>query len=141
MISRIAQEFFGEQIPESKNPEPETPEPESIAERVAIRFENESPADLGTPIFWHKGTPLAFENDAPVTKVYSWCAVSLFGGRPLNVDVEPVGRLLGLSPQAVREALKKLVLDGDLAVVRERGRELFRLNVQYSEGGKDEAGS
>lgn len=199
MISRIAQDFFGEQIPEPKNPEPEIqdtyseipPEPESllakierlladgpkpygeileavggnedalrdairgwkelialtdkdgvfmweivkdpvsISERVAIKYENETPEDLGKPVFWYKGVPLAWENDTAETKVYAWCLTDLFPGRPLSVDPEPVGRLLNLSPREVREALARLVKDGDLVRTWEKGRELYRLIVRY----------
>lgn len=116
-------------------------DPASLAEKVAIKYENESPTNLGSPVFWHKGTALAYENDTPVTKVYSWCLVSLFPGRPLSVDPESTARLLELSPQAVREALQRLTKDGDLVRSWEGRREWYRLNVRYPvNGGKDETG-
>ena len=117
-------------------------DPVSIGERIGIKYEQEIPESLGKPIFWHKGTPLAYENDPPHIKLYAWATVSLslFPGRPLSVDAEPVGRLLGLSSREVREALSRLARDGDLVRSWEGGRELYRLNVKYPEGGTDAAG-
>ncbi len=183
MISRIAQDFFGEQIPEPKNPEPEiqdayseilpepaipSPErergviddkvsrhPDSCpdcatqpncharrdclelvkagyrAERIGMRFEAETPENLGKPIFWYKGTPLAWENDTAETKVYAWCLTNLFPGRPLSVDIEPVARLLGISPREVKDALSRLVKGGNLIRSWEKGRELYKLVINY----------
>ena len=112
-------------------------DPITLAERVGIRFEAETPESLGNPVFQYRGHILAWENDTPETKVYAWGLVNLFPGRPLSVDAEPVGRLLGLSPRAVRETLARLTKDGDLVRTWERGRELFRLSIQYPEGGRD----
>lgn len=109
-------------------------DPVTIAERIGLRFEQEIPEKLGKPIFWHKGVPLAWAQDTPEIKVYAWCLVNLFPGWPLSVNAEPVGRLLGLGPLEVREALARLTKDGDLARTMERGREVFRLNVQYPKG-------
>ncbi len=120
-------------------------DPISLAERAGIRFEAETPENLGKPIFWHRGVPLAWEKDTPKTKVYAWCLVNLFPGRPLALDAESVGRLLGLSSREVLEALARLTKDRDLIRPWERGRELFRLNIQYMEGGnflgREKAGS
>ncbi len=112
-------------------------DPVSIGERVGIRFENESPANLGKPVYWYKGVPLACENDPPHIRLYAWVTCHLFPGRPLSIDIEPTARLLELSPREVREALQRLTKDGDLVMTREKGRELYRLNIQYPEGGTE----
>ena len=112
-------------------------DPVSIGERIGIKYEQEIPESLDKPIFWHKGTPLAYENDPPHIRLYAWATCHLFSGRPLAVDIEPVARLLDLSSREVREALSRLVKDGDLVRTWERGRELFRLSIQYPEGGRD----
>ncbi len=106
-------------------------DPVSLGERIGIKYEQEIPESLGKPIFWHRGVPLAYENDPPHIRLYAWATVSLFPGRPLSVDAEPVGRLLGLSSREVREALSRLVKDGDLVRVQERGRTLYKLVINY----------
>ncbi|EQD24412.1 MAG: hypothetical protein D084_Lepto4C00444G0001 [Leptospirillum sp. Group IV 'UBA BS'] len=120
-------------------PEADQSDPVSLAERIGIRFESEIPTPegtggLGKPVFTYRGHVLAWEADPPHVKFYAWCTVNLFPGRPLSIDTEPVGRLLGLTPAQVREAIIRLVREGDLVRTRERGGELFRLNVQYAEG-------
>ena len=108
-------------------------DPVSIAERVALKFEAETPSDLGKPVLTYRGHVLAWESDPPHIKIYSWATVHLFPGRPLTVDVEPVARLLELSPREVRDALARLVKDGDLVRSWEGGREWYRLNIRYPE--------
>ena len=103
--------------------------------------EQETPENLGNPIFWHRGVPLAWEKDTSETKVYAWGLANLFPGRPLSVDINSTARLLGLTPREVRESLARLAKDGDLIRTVERGRELFRLNVQYPEGETNATGS
>ena len=116
-------------------PDPiEEADPVTLAERVGIRFEAETPENLGNPVFQYRGHILAWENDAPETKVYAWGLVNLFPGRPLAVDINSMASLLQLSPREVREALSRLTKDGDLVRTWERGRELFRLNIRYTGG-------
>ena len=80
-------------------PDPiEEADPVTLAERVGIRFEAETPENLGNPVFQYRGHILAWENDAPETKVYAWGLVNLFPGRPLAVDINSMASLLQLSP-------------------------------------------
>ena len=108
-------------------------DPVSLAERVGIKYEQEIPDEkaLGKPVFQYRGHVLAWEKDTAETKVYAWCLINLFPGRPLSVDIDNTARLLHLTPREVREALSRMTKDGDLVRVQERGRELFRLNIQY----------
>ena len=108
-------------------------DPVILAERIGLRFETEIPDEkaLGKPVFTYRGHILARESDPAHIRVYAWATCHLLPGRPLDVDPEPVARLLGLSAHEVKEAIKKLVLDGDLVVTRERGRELYKLVVNY----------
>jgi len=116
------------------------PDPETLAERISIRYEQEIPVPQGTgglgkPVFTYRGHVLAWEADLPHIRLYAWATVNLYPGRPLSIDIEPTARLLQLTPREVREATNKLTADGDLVRTRERGRELFRLNARYAEGG------
>lgn len=120
-------------------------DPEILAERIGIRFEAEIPdttacradhpedtrAVLGDPVFYYQGTPLAWTADPPHIRVYAWATTNLFPGRPLSVDPDSTARLLGITPREVRDALFRLVKDGDLVRTLERGRELFRLVIRY----------
>jgi len=132
----ISEEKKETEIPPKEDP----PDPVSLAERIGIRFEAEIPTPegtggLGKPVFTYQGHVLAWEADPPHVKLYAWCTVNLFPGRPLAIDIDPVGRLLGLTPAQVREAIIRLVREGDLVRAREWGRESYRLNVRYSEKG------
>lgn len=125
------------------SPEPEEtalPDPVSLSERIGIRFEAEIPIPeeaegLGKPVFTYRGEVLAWEADPPPIRVFAWATVNLFPGRPLAVDIDSTARLLEITPREVKDALARLVKEGDLARTVEKGRELYRLNVQYSEGG------
>ena len=115
-------------------------DPVSLAERIGIRFEQEIPipegaGGLGKPVLIYRGHVLAWEKDTPATKVYAWACIHLFPGRPLSVDIDSTARLLGLTPREVRDSLARLTKDKDLLRTWERGREFYRLNVQYPEGG------
>ena len=118
-------------------------EPVILAERIGMRFEAEIPDEkgLGSPVFTYRGHILAWEADPPHIRLYAWCLVNLFPGRPLTVDIDSTARLLSLSPREVREALARLVKDGDLVRTWEGRREWYRLNIRYPvNGGKDETG-
>lgn len=144
-LSKFIEEMGSKNAPQAPAypltpPEPTKPEndgipshcdPVSLAERVGIKYEQEIPESLGKPIFWHRGVPLAYKNDTPETKVYAWGLVNLFPGRALSVDINSMASLLRLSPREVRTALSELVKSRDLILTREKGRELFRLNIQY----------
>ena len=124
-------------------------DPEILSERIGIRFEKEIPdtssargdhpedteKTLGKPVFHYQGIPLAWEKDPAHIRLFAWATVNLFPGRPLSVDIESTARLLQITPREVRDALVRLVKDGDLSRSTERGRELYRLNVRYPEGG------
>jgi len=114
-------------------------DPVILAERIGIRFEQEIPlpegtGGLGKPVFIYRGHVLAWESDPPHIRLYAWCTVNLYPGRPLSIDIEPTARLLELSPGEVRGGLARLVREGDLVKTWERGRDLYRLNVQYRGG-------
>ena len=148
-LSKFIEEMGSKNAPQAPAyhlapPEPTQPEndgipshcdPVSIGERVGIRFEQETPESLGKPVFQYREHVLAWENDTPETKVYAWGLVNLFPGRPLAVDINSMASLLQLSPREVRAALSELTKSKDLILMRERGRELYRLNVRYPEGG------
>ena len=133
-------------LPESKNPEMEIPPANfqtsndvARLERISIMVEDVEPQgerlcsggkDLGV----HAGDP-------PHIRTFAWCLVNLRVGKDLPVDISRLATDCRMTIREARDALARLVKDGDLVRTGERGRELFRLNVQYSEGGKDEAGS
>ncbi len=121
-------------------------DPVSLSERIGIKYEQEIPDTLtvrgdhpedtekalGKPCFIYRDHVLAWENDPPITKVYAWATVNLFPGRPLTVDPDSTARLLGLTPREVKDALLRLVRDGDLERTTQRGgRDLYRLIVRY----------
>jgi hypothetical protein len=141
MISDIAQQIFGgqptkpekEELPSEPEKKPEIPGIHSDdavrLERVAIMAEDIEPKG---PRLFSGGKDLGVhEGDPPHIRVYAWCLVNLNTGRPLSVDIDSTARILHLSPREVRTALSRLVKDGDLVRTMERGRELFRLNIQY----------
>lgn len=146
-LSKFIEEMGSENAPQAPAyhlapPEPAKPEndgipshcdPVTLAERIGIRFEAETPDEkaLVKPVFQYREHVLAWENDTPETKVYAWGLVNLFPGRPLAVDINSMASLLRLSPREVRTALSELVKSRDLILTREKGRELFRLNIQY----------
>ncbi len=124
-------------------------DPVSLAERIGLKYEQEIPDTLsvrathpedtekvlGKAVLIYRGHVLAWEKDTPATKVYAWACIHLFPGRPLSVDIDSTARLLGLTPREVRDSLARLTKDKDLLRTWERGREFYRLNVQYPEGG------
>lgn len=109
---------------------PEPPETsDSITERIGIRFD--VPA-LGQPILHHlDGSPLAFEGDPPLIRVYAWALTRISHILPEPVDQRRIVGDCRLSASEVKSALIQLVLDGDLVRIVERRRELFRLNIKY----------
>jgi hypothetical protein len=110
-------------------------DPVLMAERIGIRLEKEIPEkDLGKPVFKYRGHVLVWEKDPAHIKVYAWATVNLFPGRPLAVDINSTARLLELPPREVRESLARLVRDGDLVRTMERGRNLYRIIIQYGGG-------
>ncbi len=110
------------------NPEPD---PISIAERVALKFEKVTPSTLGKPVIVDRGVVLAYENDLPHVKVYAWSLVHLHTGRSLPIDTAKVAKDCKLSLSEARGAIDRLVREGDLVRTRERGRELYRLVINY----------
>ena len=118
--------------PEPKE-EPEIPfvysDDEVRLERVAILAEDAEPRgerlysngiDLGV----HAGDP-------PHIRVFAWALLNFRVGRDLPVDVSRIAKDCHLTPREVRTALSRLVKDGDLSVTRERGRELYKLVINY----------
>lgn len=77
------------------------------------------------------GSPLAWESDPPVLRLYAWALGRLHPGRDLPLDEKTAAVETGLTPAAVRAALSRLVAEGDLIKVQERRRDLFRLVIRY----------
>lgn len=127
--------------PESKNPGPEIPPGEDEIgrlERVAIMTEAIEPQGAR---LYSGGKDLGVHADDPAyIKAYAWSLVNLNTGEARPVSLSTLAKECLMTPKEARQALARLVRDGDLAVVRERGRELFRLNVQYPEGGTNATG-
>ena len=131
-------------LPEAPQTGQETANPDAVAlaERIGIRFEQEIPipegtGGLGKPVFIYRNHVLAWEKDPAHIKLYAWATVHLFPGRPLSVDIDSTARVLGLTPREVRDSLARLVKEGDLIRTWEKVRELYRLTVQYPEGGSE----
>jgi len=110
---------------EKKETDPTEPDPVSLGTM-----------EPGRPVLIYRGHVLAWEADHPHVRLFAWATVNLFPGRPLAVDIKSTAMALELTPDQVREGLARLVREGDLVRTRERGRELFRLNVRYAEGGE-----
>jgi hypothetical protein len=123
-------------------PKPEGIEPEALKEvwepidydtlieRVGIKYD--IPA-IGKPVLAHPqdGRPLAFEGDPPHVRLFAWCLINVPPGGAVHVDTSKAAKDCQLRSGEVREALAQLVREGDLVRTMERGRELFRLNIQY----------
>ena len=130
---------------EEATPTPDDRDPVSLSERIGIKYASEIPdtlnarADhpedmqkaLGRPILAYKDQVLAWEMDPNHIKVFAWAVVNLFPGKFLPVNPSEIARVLKLTPETVRESLFRLIKDGDLGRTVERGREMFRLNIQY----------
>ena len=118
-----------------RNREENTPASDRDDHKISIPLSLDQPEDTemtqGKPCFVYQGNILAWEKDPPHIKLYAWATVNLHPGRPLAVDIDRTARLLGLTPREVRDALARLVMDGDLVRSMEKGRELYRLNVRY----------
>jgi hypothetical protein len=118
-----------------RNREENTPASDRDDHKISIPLSLDQPEDTemtqGKPCFVYQGNILAWEKDPPHIKLYAWATVNLHPGRPLAVDIDRTARLLGVTSRDVREALVRLVKDGDLVRSLENGRELYRLNVRY----------
>jgi hypothetical protein len=62
-------------------------DPIALAERIAIKFEAETPSDLGRPVIVEDGRVLACENDLPHVRMYAWVLINLRTGQPRPIDV------------------------------------------------------
>lgn len=117
MISHIAQQIFGGQ----------PVEPEGIM--------SDLPA-IGRPVLCHPdSSPLAFEEDPPHIRLFAWALLNVSLSVPGQIDITKAAKDCRLSREGVRDALVRLVQDGDLVRSTERSRELFRLNIQYHTDG------
>ena len=130
-------------LPESKNPEMEIPTANFHAsddvarlERISIMAEAIEPQgerlcsggkDLGV----HAGDP-------PHIRTFAWALVHLWVGKDLPVDISRLAADCRMTIREARDALARLVKDGDLIRFWEGRREWYRLNVQYPEGGQHE---
>ena len=130
---------------EEATPTPDDRDPVSLSERIGIKYASEIPdtvsvrADhpedmekaLGRPILAYKDQILAWEADPDHIKVFAWAVVNLFPGKFLPVNPSEIARVLELKPETVRESIFRLIKDGDVLRTVERGREMFKLNIQY----------
>ncbi|MHB8423260.1 MAG: hypothetical protein ACYDAM_10950 [Leptospirales bacterium] len=110
---------------------PDSQDPEALAERIALKFEEVTPAILGKPVIVDRGHVLACENDLPHVKVYAWALLHLNTGEFRPLDISKAVKDCRLTTQEVREAIARLVTEKDLIVERSRKGDLFRLNIQY----------
>jgi len=93
---------------------------------------NGRPTPRGTVVVRHSdGSPLAWESDPPHIRLFAWALGNLHPGRDLPIDAETAAKETGLTKEAIRAALSRLVGDCDLKRIRERDRELFRLVIRY----------
>ena len=81
-----------------------------------------------------RGVVLACEGDHPHVKVYAWALLHLNTGEFRPLDLSKVSRDCRLTVQEVREAIVRLVTEGDLVAERGRRGDLVKLNIQYGEG-------
>ncbi|MHB8421720.1 MAG: hypothetical protein ACYDAM_02965, partial [Leptospirales bacterium] len=110
---------------------PDPQDPEALAERIALKFEEITPAILGKPVIVDRGHVLACEGDFPHVKVYAWALLHLNTGEFRSLDISKAVKDCRLTTQEVREAIARLVKEGDLVVERSRKGDLLRLNIQY----------
>jgi hypothetical protein len=69
--------------------------------------------------------------DLPHIRLLIWLMQSQPHGRPLPLDREKIGKDCQLSGQETREAIARLVREGDLEPSTGRGPERFTFRVQY----------
>ena len=84
-------------------------DPVSLAERIAIRYESETPSILGKPVIVDRGVVLACEGDHPHVKVYAWALLHLNTGEARPLDISKAVKDCRLTAREVREAISKLV--------------------------------
>ena len=106
-------------------------DPEILAERVGIRFDG--PPALGKPVLTHPrdGSALAFEGDPAHVRLFAWSLLNVPPGGAVQIDPAKAAKDCQLRPVEVKDALSRLVKDGDLVRSIERGRELYRLVITY----------
>lgn len=132
-LSELLMEMRKESLTDH-NIEAET-DPVEQAERVALKYEAETPSILGKPVIMDRGVVLACENDLPHVKVYAWVLIHLNTGEFRHLDISKASRDCRLTVPEVRKAVTRLLTEDDLVRTQERGRDLFRLNVQYGKNG------
>ena len=114
----------------------------TLAERMSARFGKDLPDKAGRCIISSGGYDLAYEGDPPHARLYAWALLNIPLGIPGPVDLTLALRECRLREPELRNALDWLRREGDLVRSTDgRGRELFRLNVRYPEGGTDATGS
>jgi len=83
------------------------------------------------PIIIQEEHPTSMEWDPPYIRFYAWVMMNLSTRRAIPLDIKKVSRDCGLSSLQIRESIIQLIRDGDLVLTREKGRELYRLKIQY----------
>jgi len=106
-------------------------DPVELAERVALKFEADTPSIPGRPIIVDRGVVLACENDLPHVKAYAWALLHLNTGQARTIDLSRASRDCRLTIPEIREAIEKLLADGDLVAERTRKGEQYKLHIQY----------
>lgn len=112
-------------------PKEDQPDPVSLAERIGIKYESETPSTIGKPVIVDRGVVLACENDLPHVRMYAWALINMNTGEPRPIDLLKASRDCRLTIREVREAMARLVTEKDLIVERTRKSDLYKLNIQY----------
>ena len=109
-------------------------DPVLLAERIGLKFGNETPEVLGSPLIVYQDFPLSWTNDPPHIPLYSWCMVHLHSGQALPLDEREAANDCALTVQEIRRGIARLIKDGDLVMEKIRWKETFRQVIQYPGG-------
>lgn len=106
-------------------------DPVLLAERIGLKFGNETPEVLGDPLIVYQDFTLSWTNDPPHIRLYSWCMVHLHSGQALPLDERKAANDCALTVQEIRGGIARLIKEGDLVMEKVRWKETFRLVIQY----------
>jgi hypothetical protein len=113
---------------------PPEPDPVVLAERVALKYESDTPNDPGRPVIVEDGHVLACENDLPHVRVFAWALINLRTGQDRPIDMKKAATDCHMTVPETRAAIARLVREGDLEYIKGRypsRGDLYRLIVQY----------
>ena len=91
---------------------------------------------LGNPLTSNGQDIGAFEKDLPHIRLYAWCLANLSVGQTLPMDIDRAAGECRLTAQEVREAIARVIGDGDLEITRSKGGDRFRLRIEYGKAGE-----